>query len=69
MITHRLVGLDQMDQIIVLADGRIVARGTHADLVAATGLYRQMWQQQTAVSALQQETQPTLTDALAENYI
>jgi ATP-binding cassette, subfamily C, bacterial CydC len=42
-ITHRLVGLETMDEIIVLADGRITQRGTHAELIRTTGLYQRMW--------------------------
>ena len=35
MITHRLAGLEAMDEIVVLDAGRVVERGTHAQLVAA----------------------------------
>ena len=42
-ITHRLVGLDQVDEIVVLDDGRVVERGTHADLVTAGGRYAGLW--------------------------
>lgn len=43
MITHRLVGMDAFDQIIVLDQGRVVEQGTHAALLAANGLYRHLW--------------------------
>jgi len=43
-ITHRLVEMDAMDEIIVLNGGRVVERGTHAALLAAGGLYAQMCQ-------------------------
>lgn len=43
LITHRLVGLECMDEIIVLDDGRIVERGTQAKLLAGDGLYRRVW--------------------------
>jgi ABC-type transport system involved in cytochrome bd biosynthesis fused ATPase/permease subunit len=33
LITHHLPGLDWLDEIIVLRDGRITERGTHAELV------------------------------------
>jgi ATP-binding cassette, subfamily C, bacterial CydC len=44
LITHDLDGLDQVDEIIVLDQGKIVERGTHDQLAAAPGPYRQMWQ-------------------------
>ncbi len=43
LITHRLVGLESMDEIIVLENGRAVERGTHAELLAAGGVYAHMW--------------------------
>jgi thiol reductant ABC exporter CydC subunit len=46
LITHRLVGLGSMDNILVLQDGRIVQRGRHEELVHQPGLYRDMWAQQ-----------------------
>lgn len=38
-ITHDLVGLEEMDEIIVLREGRILERGRHAELLAAGGWY------------------------------
>jgi len=46
MITHRLVGLDVMDEILLMNGGRIVARGSHAALLAGNSLYRRMWELQ-----------------------
>jgi ATP-binding cassette, subfamily C, bacterial CydC len=43
LITHDLDGLDQVDEIAVLDRGRVVARGTHAGLLRAGGLYGRMW--------------------------
>jgi ATP-binding cassette subfamily C protein CydC len=43
IITHRLVGLDALDEILVLDRGRLVERGTHAALLAAGGLYARLW--------------------------
>jgi ABC-type multidrug transport system ATPase subunit len=34
------------DEIIALDEGRIVERGTHADLLAKGGLYASMWNRQ-----------------------
>ena len=41
-IAHRLSTVRDADQIVVLADGRIVERGRHADLLAAGGRYAQL---------------------------
>ncbi|MCC9310101.1 thiol reductant ABC exporter subunit CydC [Kitasatospora sp. RB6PN24] len=42
--THRLVGLDSFDRILVLHEGRVVQQGSHAELLAAPGVYRELWQ-------------------------
>jgi ATP-binding cassette subfamily C protein CydC len=42
MITHRLSGLETMDEILVLLGGKIVERGTHGELVGQKGYYRRM---------------------------
>ena len=46
MITHRLVDMDKMDQIIVLDKGKIVEKGTHQELLAASHFYAKMFEQQ-----------------------
>jgi ATP-binding cassette, subfamily C, bacterial CydC len=42
LITHDPAGLDQVDEIVVLDQGRAVQRGTHHDLAGADGPYRRM---------------------------
>ena len=42
VVTHRLVALEGMDEILVLDGGRVVEHGTHEELVRAGGLYRRM---------------------------
>ncbi|MFO3795683.1 MAG: thiol reductant ABC exporter subunit CydC, partial [Anaerolineales bacterium] len=49
LITHRLIGLEHMDEIIVLERGRIVERGSHAQLLAQNGLYRRLWEIQNRI--------------------
>ena len=48
MIAHRLSTVAEADQIIVLQDGEIVERGTHADLLARDGRYASLWRRQQA---------------------
>jgi ATP-binding cassette subfamily C protein CydC len=52
IITHRLVGLDNLGQILVMREGRIIERGRHDDLIQAGGFYHRMWQLQTQSDAL-----------------
>lgn len=42
LITHRLIGLENVDEILVMNHGQIVERGTHAELVKKDGLYRRL---------------------------
>jgi ATP-binding cassette, subfamily C, bacterial CydCD len=46
MITHRLIGLQAMDEILVLDAGRVVERGTHDQLVGAGGPYGRQWKRE-----------------------
>ncbi|MEM8553248.1 MAG: ABC transporter ATP-binding protein [Pseudomonadota bacterium] len=43
VIAHRLHTIANADEIVVLDEGRIVERGSHADLVAKGGLFARMW--------------------------
>jgi ATP-binding cassette subfamily C protein CydC len=52
LITHRLVRLEQMDEILVLDHGRIVERGPHIDLARSAGLYQRMLEVQDGVFAV-----------------
>jgi ABC-type multidrug transport system fused ATPase/permease subunit len=46
VIAHRLSTIRSADQILVLEAGQIVERGTHADLLALGGRYRQLYDKQ-----------------------
>lgn len=46
VIAHRLSTIRNADQVIVLKEGRIVERGTHEDLLAAQGLYHELYHSQ-----------------------
>jgi ABC-type multidrug transport system fused ATPase/permease subunit len=49
LITHRLVGLEHVDEILVMDNGQIVERGKHAELLAYGGLYRRLWDVQNQI--------------------
>jgi ATP-binding cassette subfamily B protein len=44
--THRLTSVVEMDEIIVIAGGKVIERGSHAKLLAANGVYRKLWDDQ-----------------------
>ncbi|MBX6375491.1 MAG: ABC transporter ATP-binding protein/permease [Acetobacteraceae bacterium] len=55
VIAHRLSTVVEADEIIVLQDGRVVERGNHATLLAAGGLYAEMWRRQSEAVAKAEE--------------
>ncbi|MGD8873868.1 MAG: thiol reductant ABC exporter subunit CydC, partial [Gammaproteobacteria bacterium] len=42
LVTHRLQGLEHMDEILVVTDGRVLESGSHQALLAAGGYYRDL---------------------------
>ena len=55
VIAHRLSTIRNADQILVVDDGTIVQRGTHEELLAAGGLYRDLYETQFAQQPHQQQ--------------
>jgi len=49
LITHRLIGLDNMDEIIVMDHGKITERGKHNNLLRSEGTYRRLWDLQNKI--------------------
>jgi thiol reductant ABC exporter CydC subunit len=52
VISHRLAGLTDVDEIVVLTDGGIAERGTHQQLLGSPGWYASSWTQEVAAAAL-----------------
>jgi ABC-type transport system involved in Fe-S cluster assembly fused permease/ATPase subunit len=48
VIAHRLSTIVDAHEILVMADGQIIERGSHADLLLSQGSYAAMWRQQQA---------------------
>ncbi|MFZ5909871.1 MAG: thiol reductant ABC exporter subunit CydD [Chloroflexota bacterium] len=51
LITHRLVGLENVDEILVMEHGQIVERGAQAELLARGGAFRRLWDLQNRILA------------------
>jgi ATP-binding cassette subfamily C protein CydCD len=54
LITHRLVGMEGMDEIFVMVEGAILERGSHRQLLAMNGVYRHLWNLQNRILQVQQ---------------
>jgi ATP-binding cassette, subfamily C, bacterial CydC len=50
VITHNLLGLETMDEILVLNQGRIIERGTHQELLRIKGHYYTLWESSTPLN-------------------
>jgi ATP-binding cassette subfamily C protein CydCD len=59
LITHRLICLEAVDEILVLSAGRVVERGTQTELLSQKGHFYRMWQ-------IQQNVIPTILQSLTD---
>jgi ATP-binding cassette subfamily B protein len=57
VIAHRLSTVVDADQIVVLNEGRVAERGTHAQLLRKGGLYAEMWTRQQAEAEEEKEAE------------
>ncbi len=46
VVSHRISALENMDEILILAQGKIIARGTHRELLTTSPYYRETWELQ-----------------------
>jgi ATP-binding cassette subfamily B protein len=55
LISHRVSTIQNADEIVVLHDGEIAERGTHAELLAMNGHYTELYNKQLIEEALERE--------------
>jgi ATP-binding cassette subfamily B protein len=69
VIAHRIQSLMKADLILVLDQGRIVQRGTHAQLVKEEGFYRKVFTMQSKLKAQRQAEQQLGTDTEQDDVL
>ena len=55
IISHRISAVKDADTIIVLEEGEIIQRGTHAVLIHETGIYKDIYEKQLIEEQIQSE--------------
>jgi thiol reductant ABC exporter CydC subunit len=50
LITHRLSGLQDVDEVLLLDHSRVLERGTHSELLGLGGRYAELWQRESEAS-------------------
>ena len=64
MVSHRLSVLRGADEIVGLADGRVVERGSHLELLGSNGLYATLWGEKERQAALQARVDASAGEAV-----
>jgi ATP-binding cassette subfamily B protein len=67
IIAHRLSTVVNADEIIVLKDGGIAERGTHAALLALDGLYASMWSRQREATEVEEQLKQMRAEEVLAN--
>ncbi|HEV8193608.1 MAG TPA: ATP-binding cassette domain-containing protein, partial [Ktedonobacterales bacterium] len=62
VISHRISTVQDLDQIVVLDDGRVVERGIHGQLLARRGIYASMYRRQLLGQELEETDEDEETD-------
>jgi ATP-binding cassette subfamily B multidrug efflux pump len=60
VVSHRISALEKMDEILVMEQGKIIARGTHTQLLASSSYYLEIWELQQHNSSAQ-NTKPEIS--------
>jgi ABC-type multidrug transport system fused ATPase/permease subunit len=55
VVSHRIAAVKDADQILFVDAGRIAERGTHQELLAASGLYAALYREQLVAQALSEQ--------------
>jgi len=66
LITHRLAGLESVDEILVMEAGRVVERGTHDQLLAESRRYSSLWWEEMRTERFAISQPPALQDRLMQ---
>ena len=64
LITHRLTGLEDVDEVLVLDRGVVIERGTHSQLLGRAGRYAELWRRETEPVSVRRSARPRTVTGL-----